>query len=110
VIAASAGNHAQGVAYHAGKLGIRAQICMPLTTPLIKVSATRGYGADVILQAQNYDEAYEESCAAARPSTSPSCMPSMTMPHRAGKAPSGWNSSNSTPTSKPSSPHRRRKA
>src|SRR5262249_17365785 len=37
VIAASAGNHAQGVAYHAGKLGIRAQICMPLTTPLIKV-------------------------------------------------------------------------
>src|SRR5260221_9240419 len=61
VIAASAGNHAQGVAYHAGKLGIRAQICMPLTTPLIKVSATRGYGADVILHGANYDEAYEES-------------------------------------------------
>ena len=49
VIAASAGNHAQGVAYHAGKLGIQARICMPLTTPLIKVSATRGYGADVVL-------------------------------------------------------------
>src|SRR5208283_1147000 len=61
VIAASAGNHAQGVAYHAGKLGIRAQICMPLTTPLIKVSATRGYGADVVLHGANYDEAYEES-------------------------------------------------
>ena len=61
VIAASAGNHAQGVAYHAGKLGIRAQICMPLTTPLIKVSATRGYGAEVVLHGANYDEAYEEA-------------------------------------------------
>src|SRR6202051_2545399 len=61
VIAASAGNHAQGVAYHAGKLGIRAQICMPLTTPLIKVSATRGYGAEVVLHGANYDEAFEES-------------------------------------------------
>ncbi len=61
VIAASAGNHAQGVAYHAGKLGIRAQICMPLTTPLIKVSATRGYGADVVLHGANYDDAFEES-------------------------------------------------
>ncbi len=41
VIAASAGNHAQGLAYHAGRRGIKAQICMPLTTPLIKVSATK---------------------------------------------------------------------
>src|SRR5438876_6459021 len=61
VIAASAGNHAQGLAYHAGRHGIRAQICMPLTTPLIKVSATRGYGADVVLHGANYDEAFEES-------------------------------------------------
>ncbi len=61
VIAASAGNHAQGLAYHAGKRGIRAQICMPLTTPLIKVSSTRGYGADVVLHGANYDEAYEEA-------------------------------------------------
>jgi threonine dehydratase len=61
VIAASAGNHAQGVAYHAGKLGIRAHICMPLPTPLIKVSATRGYGADVTLHGANYDEACEEA-------------------------------------------------
>jgi threonine dehydratase len=61
VIAASAGNHAQGVAYHAGKLGVRSQICMPLTTPLIKVSATRGYGADVVLHGANYDEACEEA-------------------------------------------------
>src|SRR5258708_4952093 len=61
VIAASAGNHAQGVAYHAGKLGVRALICMPLTTPLIKVSATRGYGADVVLHGANYDEACDEA-------------------------------------------------
>src|SRR5438067_6190527 len=61
VIAASAGNHAQGVAYHAGKHGIRAQIVMPLTTPLIKVSATKGYGAEVVLHGANYDEACEEA-------------------------------------------------
>jgi threonine dehydratase len=61
VIAASAGNHAQGVAYHAGRHGIRAQICMPLTTPLIKVSATKSYGAEVVLQGANYDEACEEA-------------------------------------------------
>src|SRR5205807_7932316 len=66
VIAASAGNHAQGVAYHAGRHGIRAQICMPLTTPLIKVSATRGYGADVVLDGANYDEAYEEAVKRSR--------------------------------------------
>src|SRR5437016_13622799 len=66
VIAASAGNHAQGVAYHAGRHGIRAQICMPLTTPLTKVSATRGYGADVVLQGANYDEAYEEALKRSR--------------------------------------------
>jgi threonine dehydratase len=61
VIAASAGNHAQGVAYHAGKHGVRAQIVMPLTTPLIKVSATKGYGAEVVLHGANYDEACDEA-------------------------------------------------
>jgi threonine dehydratase len=61
VIAASAGNHAQGLAYHAGRHGIRALICMPLTTPLIKVSATKSYGADVVLHGANYDEACEEA-------------------------------------------------
>jgi len=58
VIAASAGNHAQGVSYHAGRHGIRARIVMPLPTPLTKVSATRGYGAEVVLYGANYDEAY----------------------------------------------------
>lgn len=61
VIAASAGNHAQGVAYHAGIRGIRAQIVMPLATPLVKVAATRGYGAEVILHGSDYDEACAEA-------------------------------------------------
>ena len=61
VIAASAGNHAQGVAFHASARGIRAQIVMPLATPLVKVAATRGYGAEVVLHGANYDEAYEEA-------------------------------------------------
>ena len=61
VIAASAGNHAQAVAYHATKRGIAAQICMPLTTPLVKVSATRSYGAEVILVGTNYDETCQEA-------------------------------------------------
>ena len=61
VIAASAGNHAQGVAFHAAARGIRARIVMPLATPQIKVSATRGYGAEVILHGASYDEACDEA-------------------------------------------------
>ena len=61
VIAASAGNHAQGVAYHATKRGIRAVIVMPLTTPLVKVTATRAFGAEVVLHGANYDEAFHEA-------------------------------------------------
>lgn len=57
VIAASAGNHAQGVAYHATRLGIRSVIVMPKQTPLIKVSNTRELGGEVILHGANYDEA-----------------------------------------------------
>ena len=66
VVAASAGNHAQAVAYHACARGIRAQIVMPLMTPLVKVAATKGFGAEVVLRGANYDEAYSyalESCA-----------------------------------------------
>lgn len=59
VIAASAGNHAQGLAYHSGLHGIRTRIVMPLPTPLTKVSATRTYGAEVVLHGANYDEAFE---------------------------------------------------
>ena len=58
VIAASAGNHAQGVAYAARHAGIRSVIVMPETAPLSKVSATRGYGAEVVLAGSSYDEAF----------------------------------------------------
>lgn len=62
LIAASAGNHAQGVALAAAQLGVPATIVMPCTTPLIKVEATRGHGAAVILHGNNYDEACREAC------------------------------------------------
>ncbi len=61
VVAASAGNHAQGVAYHATRRGVRSIIVMPLATPLVKVTATRGFGAEVILHGANYDEACAEA-------------------------------------------------
>jgi len=61
VIAASAGNHAQGVALVAGKLGIRSVIVMPKTTPPIKVKAVRSYGGTTILHGNSYDEAYEHA-------------------------------------------------
>jgi threonine dehydratase len=57
VIAASAGNHAQGVAYHATRLGIKSTIVMPRPTPLIKVANTRDLGGEVVLYGANYDEA-----------------------------------------------------
>lgn len=62
VISASAGNHAQGVAFHASHNGISAKIVMPVMTPLVKINATRGYGAQVVLHGDGYDEAYEEAC------------------------------------------------
>lgn len=61
VIAASAGNHAQGVAYHATRRGIRSTIVMPEPTPMVKVNATRRFGANVILHGPNYDAAYTEA-------------------------------------------------
>ena len=61
VIAASAGNHAQAVAYHATQRGIRSRIVMPLMTPLVKVSATTNFGAEVVLHGTNYDEACAEA-------------------------------------------------
>ncbi|WP_375767490.1 threonine ammonia-lyase [Archangium gephyra] len=61
VIAASAGNHAQGLAYHAGRQGVNTTIVMPERTPLIKVTRTRAYGARVVLHGANFDEAYAEA-------------------------------------------------
>ena len=63
VMAASAGNHAQGVAYHAAQRGIPVQIWMPRSTPLVKLSSTRAHGADVVLYGDNYDEACRAAMA-----------------------------------------------
>src|SRR5262249_7582391 len=61
VIAASAGNHAQGVAFNAQRLGVKSVIVMPETTPLIKVAATKGYGAEGILCGMVFEDAYQEA-------------------------------------------------
>lgn len=66
LITASAGNHAQGVAYAAKCYGVKAVIVMPTTTPLIKVNRTKGYGADVVLFGDVYDEACEHAYELAR--------------------------------------------
>ena len=58
VIAASAGNHAQGLAYHAHRLGIPAAIVMPRTTPITKVTQTEGHRATVVIEGETYDAAY----------------------------------------------------
>eukprot|EP01037_Dinobryon_pediforme_P015978 gene15978-16145_t len=57
VIAASAGNHAQGLAYHAAKLGVPTTIVMPRGTPMVKIQHTRNFGAEVILEGETYDDA-----------------------------------------------------
>ena len=61
LITASAGNHAQGVAFAAEKYGVKATIVMPTTTPLMKVNRTKGYGAEVILHGDVYDDACAEA-------------------------------------------------
>ena len=61
VITSSAGNHAQGVAFAAQKLGVKAVICMPATTPILKVEATKSYGAEVVLHGDSFDDAYAYS-------------------------------------------------
>lgn len=61
VVTASAGNHAQAVAYHSGRLGIRSIVFMPTTTPPLKISRTANFGAEVRLVGEDYDDAYEEA-------------------------------------------------
>ena len=58
VIAASAGNHAQGLAYHGARLGVPVTIVMPTTTPTVKVMQTQGHGATVVLHGEKFDDAY----------------------------------------------------
>jgi threonine dehydratase len=62
VIAASAGNHAQAVAYHGARLGVPVTIVMPKPTPTIKVMQTEGHGATIVLHGELYDEAYAKAC------------------------------------------------
>ena len=66
IVTASAGNHAQGVAYAAKKYGAKAIIVMPTTTPLIKVNRTKSYGAEVVLFGNVYDEACEKALQLAK--------------------------------------------
>ena len=66
LITASAGNHAQGVAYAAKQYGVKAVICMPTSTPLIKVNRTKALGADVVLYGDVYDEAYQKALELAK--------------------------------------------
>ncbi|MBI2895239.1 MAG: threonine ammonia-lyase [Deltaproteobacteria bacterium] len=66
IVTASAGNHAQGVAYHCQRLGVAATIVMPEGTPLIKVSRTRDFGANVVLSGATYDDASAEAARLAR--------------------------------------------
>ena len=61
VLAASAGNHAQGVALSAKKLGVKATIVMPETTPEIKINAVRAYGAEIVLHGVSYSDCAEEA-------------------------------------------------
>jgi threonine dehydratase len=66
VIAASAGNHAQGLAYHGARLGIPVTIVMPKATPFVKVEQTRLYGAEVIIDGDSYDDAFDLATSMSR--------------------------------------------
>lgn len=63
VVAASAGNHAQGLAYAGGKLGVSSRIVMPVATPIIKIQRTRAFGAEIELHGDSFDEAYQRALA-----------------------------------------------
>ena len=78
VVAASAGNHAQGVALAARRLGTTATIVMPVTSPQIKVDSVAALGATVVLDGDSYDEAYVEARRLARRRRPSSCTPTTT--------------------------------
>ena len=100
VIAMSAGNHAQAVAYHAARLGIPATIVMPVTTPFVKVEATQAHGAEVVLEGESVAEAQVRArgaCRRARPHLRPSLRRSAG--DRRARAPSRSKCSRTRPTS-----------
>ena len=90
MVAMSAGNHAQGVAYHATRLGIPATIVMPKLTPFLKVEKTTQFGARVLLEGDSVDEAaaFAHRLAAERDLTSRPT--STTIRRSSGQAPSAW--------------------
>ena len=90
VIAMSAGNHAQGVAYHAGRLGIPATIVMPSFTPNTKVEHTRGHGARVVLHGDTLAEAARRRIAWPTPRSSPSSIPTTIRASSRARARSRW--------------------
>ena len=90
VVAASAGNHAQGVARSAKIFGVKATIVMPTVTPIIKVKATRDYGAEVILYGDNYDEACKKAKEICEERGRYLFIRSTTKRLSAGRAPSVW--------------------
>lgn len=75
VIACSAGNHAQGIAYSATKNGVRSIICMPAIAPLSKIEATKNYGAEVVLVDGVYDDAYNKAVELTKSMAIPSPIP-----------------------------------
>jgi threonine dehydratase len=78
VITASAGNHAQGVAFSSARLGLKALIVMPVATADIKVDAVRGFGGEVLLHGANFDEAKAKAIELAQQQGSPGCRRSIT--------------------------------
>ena len=92
LITASAGNHAQGVAYAAHKYGVKAVIVMPTTTPLIKVERTKSYGAEVILHGDVYDEACAHALELAEKEDIPLSILSMIRQLPQDRVPLQWRS------------------
>ncbi len=102
VVAASAGNHAQGVALAAKKLGISARIFMPHGAALPKIAATKDHGAEVVLHGSNVDEALAEAQRCADETGAVIIHPSTTLTWWQARAPSAWRSSSSSPRWTPS--------
>lgn len=97
VIAMSAGNHAQGVAYHAQRLGLRAVIVMPRFTPGVKVARTRGFGAEVVLHGDTLEAARAHALELARARASRLCTPMMISRSWPARAPSALKCCRSSP-------------
>lgn len=103
VIAASAGNHAQGVALAASEYGCQSVICMPKHAPLSKITATRGYGANVVLYGDFFDEAAAKAVELTTEHGYTFVHPSMTRKSSPARGRLPWKSSNSCLKSTPSS-------